>query len=65
MRAVKVLACYPVKAGVGKTATAVNLAWLSARTATAAGRGIAKASLAAAAYRALWDEVVERLAPPG
>jgi chromosome partitioning protein len=28
---VKVLACYAVKGGVGKTATAVNLAWLAAR----------------------------------
>jgi cellulose biosynthesis protein BcsQ len=27
---VKVLACYAVKGGVGKTAAAVNLAWLSA-----------------------------------
>jgi chromosome partitioning protein len=31
MRGVKVLACYAVKGGVGKTAAAVNLAWLSAR----------------------------------
>jgi cellulose biosynthesis protein BcsQ len=30
MRGVKVLACYSVKGGVGKTAAAVNLAWLSA-----------------------------------
>jgi cellulose biosynthesis protein BcsQ len=31
MRGVKVLASYAVKGGVGKTAAAVNLAWLSAR----------------------------------
>jgi chromosome partitioning protein len=31
MREVKVLACYAVKGGVGKTAAAVNLAWLAAR----------------------------------
>jgi chromosome partitioning protein len=31
MRDVKVLACYAVKGGVGKTAAAVNLAWLAAR----------------------------------
>ncbi|MBV9869736.1 MAG: ParA family protein [Frankiaceae bacterium] len=30
-RAMKVLACYAVKGGVGKTAAAVNLAWLAAR----------------------------------
>ena len=30
MRAMKVLACYAVKGGVGKTAAAVNLAWLAA-----------------------------------
>jgi len=30
MRGVKVLACYAVKGGVGKTAAAVNLAWLAA-----------------------------------
>jgi cellulose biosynthesis protein BcsQ len=31
MRGVKVLACYGVKGGVGKTAAAVNLAWLAAQ----------------------------------
>jgi chromosome partitioning protein len=31
MRRVKVLACYAVKGGVGKTAAAVDLAWLAAR----------------------------------
>jgi chromosome partitioning protein len=31
MRDVKVLACYAVKGGVGKTAAAVNLAWLAAK----------------------------------
>lgn len=31
MRRVKVLACYAVKGGVGKSAAAVNLAWLAAR----------------------------------
>jgi chromosome partitioning protein len=31
MRTVKVLACYAVKGGVGKTAAAVNLAWLAAQ----------------------------------
>jgi chromosome partitioning protein len=31
MRGVKVVACYAVKGGVGKTAAAVNLAWLAAR----------------------------------
>jgi chromosome partitioning protein len=29
--AMRVLACYSVKGGVGKSAAAVNLAWLAAR----------------------------------
>jgi cellulose biosynthesis protein BcsQ len=32
MPGVKVVACYAVKGGVGKTAAAVNLAWLASRT---------------------------------
>lgn len=57
----RILASYNIKGGVGKTAAAVNLAYLAA----ADGRRVLLWDLdpqgAATAYRELWQELAEHL----